>query len=688
MAEIDLDELRKLLATIASQIDEAEKAQAAGPPEAQGRGTVIPPVAPLRADFAQQAVVGSLPPAVAPPPETPADPAQAAARVAGAPGGAPVTPAGPAAFTARTPAEAEILRSIAALPVTSVVDNRQEPFAAGPESPFIGKGVMRETNFPENAPGNVPVPSFIKDEALATSVAENPPPTADPTRGGPYSVMGANETAANRHYAGLRDEFAQPNATSGVVRALKTLGRQIPILGSLVPDTEAFTFEDVSLDDIVNDPEINKRWQTLSKQEQAFALFDGSDKGWRALQLGDAEWARVFGSTKTQVKEGYAVHRRTPGVVGGPGGGGARAAGAGGPGGARGAAQTAGGLAGEPSLGVSYLPVDNPREVHQYISRTDPNAGIENFANEQFAGSAELRENFVKMEGTMVQVLRKVEGKPSVPDWAPREQVALFPQIFDREADRGPRAVVTKDGTRGFMSDAQIYAQPYGGVVADATRNYELTEKQLEREISLESNLTQYHVLRGPMSSVGPRGLGAIGKAGVALSQFASQFGFDIAGETISKFLSGGELSTKQLGTIQKLFGTFALRRKMAILNDMKLSNKDVVLLLNAVDAASSIATPERAGELMDTIQTLEIVNDALKKSVLGTPQLFPMETKAEYDASLERLKQYGFPEGSAVRVMDELGNNPRLRPKTVYDAAASPVGSLAPDEEDENLAP
>jgi hypothetical protein len=120
----------------------------------------------------------------------------------------------------------------------------------------------------------------------------------------------------------------------------------------------------------------------------------------------------------------------------------------------------------------------------------------------------------------------------------------------------------------------------------------------------------------------------------------------------------------------------------------MRLSDQDRVILANSVDSMSAVATPEMAGRLMDTIQSLEIVNDALKKSVLGQPQLFPMETKAEYDASVDRLKQFGFLWDAAISVMDELGRQPRLRPKTVYDAAASPVGSLLPDEEDKDLAP
>jgi hypothetical protein len=239
-----------------------------------------------------------------------------------------------------------------------------------------------------------------------------------------------------------------------------------------------------------------------------------------------------------------------------------------------------------------------------------------------------------------------------------------------------------------MMSDAQIYAEDYGDVVADATRNIEMTDKEAIAEVSIESSLAQYHTLRMPLYSAGKRGMGAIGKFAVGASQFAKQFGFDGAGDTLVKFMSGGDLSTEELGTVQKLLATYAFRRKMAILNDMRLSNMDVIILANSVDAMSTVATPEMAGNLMDTIQTLEIVNDALKKSVLGKPQLFPMETKEEYDASVDRLKQFGFQWDAAITVMDNLGNQPRLRPKTVYDAAASPVGSLLPDEEDKDLAP
>jgi hypothetical protein len=280
--------------------------------------------------------------------------------------------------------------------------------------------------------------------------------------------------------------------------------------------------------------------------------------------------------------------------------------------------------------------------------------------------------------------------------WIPEEQYALFPDEFDAVNEHGLIAVIS-GGVEGLKTRNQIVGEGFGTSRAAPTKNVELTEKELEREVSLKQSLAQFQYLATDLRKSGHRGVGYLGKAGVWTSKFLRQFGAGNVGESVNTFMSGGTLSTDELGSVQKLLFTFATKRKKAILNDTRLSDREQATLAGVVDAAGSVASGQQALKIMEQITAFEITDDELEREALGKPSQFPIGDENGFNAvlynqTLEELKKFGFSEAGALDVADTIGLYKELvtpTVRTVLDAAREPVGSMLPDEEeDEYFAP
>jgi hypothetical protein len=101
-----------------------------------------------------------------------------------------------------------------------------------------------------------------------------------------------------------------------MVRALKLIGKQIPLFGAAVPDTQGGSYKKLPLEEILNNPETKAAWDGMTDQQRAYALFDGTTKGAQALSMSQPEWERLMGGSQIKTQGGITSLMETSGLAG------------------------------------------------------------------------------------------------------------------------------------------------------------------------------------------------------------------------------------------------------------------------------------------------------------------------------------------------------------------------------------
>ncbi len=542
-----------------------------------------------------------------------------------------------------------------------------------------GISALSPTNFDEGAPGNVPVPQLIKNEALKTHVAGTVPPSVDLGSGvGPLSGEMTKQIAAARHKTGLSRDFTRARPESSFISGLKDLGNEIPVVKHFVPNSEAATFKNVTIEEILADPALSERWKKLSPQEQAFALLDGSNKAVDVLSLSQEKYDRLMGSTASSDIKGVRTTVRQPGLIeqrqARAGSGGVRSQ----PGGAtvtqedfntpiQGTVLKDGVFPGKNAGDTIMVPprrmaefvnegwarpqVDEPDESKTYINKA---GDVRTWTNREFASDPKRREEYIESKGTMATVIDRASGDTVS---RPIETVALNPSAYKAADARGLISVVDKDGTPGFMREEDINRSAFGDASKRADQAEVRTGKLAESAVKVPQMMMQSMSLLEVMRKAGPRTFGIAGGIAVTLDQIAKYFNQDEAGQAIFNAITGGsELTGLQVRQAESELIAIATSRKETLLNDRgRLSDKDIEILIGMNASNDAFADGEQIALAIQKFAGFEIVYDEMIRDFNGDKPLFPVGTVDEYIATKRKIAGYKFDEDMVTWIVQNL---------------------------------
>jgi hypothetical protein len=150
----------------------------------------------------------------------------------------------------------------------------------------------------------------------------------------------------------------------------------------------------------------------------------------------------------------------------------------------------------------------------------------------------------------------------------------------------------------------------------------------------------------------GPRGLGILGRIGNNIGKVFKQFGAEQMGDAISQFWSGGSLSTSELTTTRLELQAWVTQRKDEILNDKRLSNKDMDILRETIGLAQTFTEPAQVLKIIADLTTIELTHNELKNVATGEPAQFPVFDDNAAAETIGNLVVFGFSEEIATQIV------------------------------------
>jgi hypothetical protein len=565
------------------------------------------------------------------------------------------------------------------------------------------------------------IPPFIIEEALKTAIPESAPQIPEMKHAGQKSHQAAEMIARIRHQIGLGPDFTTPQPTSAIGRGAKRFGHalgrlQTPLnvggfIASQVPNTEAATFKKFSVDDIINNPELLKRWDALSDQERAIALMDGTNKAADALQMHPDVWDRFMGKTETKEVAGRVVETETGGLAGRPrAGAGTTAAGVGA---TTGQKAPAGPAPGEqrstvkldlsdkeeyvwigPELpgfwkGRSFmltqdqaakqmnspnpsirLSSEKPHEVATFLDRTTGEE-VEK-TNRQFRSLPEAeRNNLLRTSGNYVDAILPDGTRTRV-----REEMFSVRDDLMVESDRGFIDVLDTYNNKQqmFIQQKDLEKAPRGRYIAAPNQEIShVTTHEIEQATDTRAGLLLTGLQVQRIMKIGDRGLGLIGSIGNSIGRVFKAFGADKMGDSISQFISGGTLTTGELQATRRELQAWVAQRKDEILNDKRLSNQDMKILRETVGLAEIFTEPKSVLKIMSDLTMIEITHNELKNWASGAAQQFPVGSDEEAANTIGDLISFGFSEPMALQTVGAMLKYPELNPRLRTSSYVAP---------------
>jgi len=569
--------------------------------------------------------------------------------------GAGAASAAPAAAAAAAPAAGAALGAGASAAAPAAAGAGASSLAAAPAAAGVGAASAAPALAPATQAGisaidplvgtggsgiGPPIPDYLRNQMMSERLLEEAPTRAR-VPGGVQQVL-ADRTQDIRRQVGLSDELSKPIPSSGAERFFRGVANQKT--GGLVGEAPAARFADVSMQQIMDDPALLERWDTLGQDEKAFALLDGTDKATDLLSLPQESYERLFGSSNVSSVNNFLVENEKSGL-------GSRLGNRFLEGGSRGSQPqvvmdlnekqpfvvASDDFEGIPrgrellltqyeaapwvSSGHLQSGVSGINEVRPFRSRLT--GETRNMTRRIYQSNSDIQSEFFELGGEVEDVL--LGGERTT---VPREEILMRPAgSVGFEASRGPKAVEGPGGFTGFKDELDLVDQP--GFRPQAQRQ-QIATQTIERATKSRAGGRRLGDLLSDLREAGPRATSFSGKAGVLAANALEWLGNSEAAQEVANLASGGTLAPEDLGRVQKQIKLEAFRMKDDIVGSGVLSNRDMQAINEVVSADEAFSNPKQIESVLTELRKFEIISNELERKAAGEAPQYPVRTEDE----------------------------------------------------------
>jgi hypothetical protein len=261
----------------------------------------------------------------------------------------------------------------------------------------------------------------------------------------------------------------------------------------------------------------------------------------------------------------------------------------------------------------------------------------------------------------------------------------LFPGKYTSPETGAPLKVFdTYNKNKEMMISYATWRQAPEDQYIAATARQEIYNKEAEeRGVGVRGSmlLTGMQVQR--LEKAGPRAFTWIGKLGNGIARVMKAAGLGTErADTFNQWMSGGTLTTAEFDAMFSEFQAWVVQRKKVILNDMRLSDKDMSILQETLSLAEAAGDADAVAIVLADLTMFEHINNELKRAYNGEQLQFPVHTDEAAYYSKREMLTFGYTEAMADQIVAGLSLYRELNPGVGTYEMRGPGGvRLAPGE-------
>jgi hypothetical protein len=260
----------------------------------------------------------------------------------------------------------------------------------------------------------------------------------------------------------------------------------------------------------------------------------------------------------------------------------------------------------------------------------------------------------------------------------------LFPGRYTQPETGAPLKVFdTYNKNKEMMISKATWRQaPEDQYIAATTRQEVYNKEAEERGVGVRGSMLMTGIQVDRLERAGPRAFSWIGKLGNGMARVLKLGGMYETADRFNRAMSGGTLTTAETDAMMKEFQAWVVQRKEVILNDMRLSDKDMSILQSTLSLAQAAGDAEAVAMVLADLTMFEHVNNELKRAYNGEQLQFPVHTDEAAYYSKQEMMTFGYTEAMAEQIVAGLSLYRELNPDVGTYEMRGPGGvRLAPGE-------